>query len=173
MRTHLPKPCRQVESEGAQLCGHEGELSSRQLEQEVCWHGPWQATFPRDTDLRTKATFGSLKDPHRARQSCTRVAVSDRPCGADLCGVSLAELPGAVRLAAFCLCGLDHCRNKTQKHPINKRNLTLRSVQTWSVKLTAFLSWSDTLSMTAKRFFFFQPKEDKRCDSGFTVSRTL
>lgn len=52
-RTHFPKWRWQAESESLQVCGHDGGLSRRQLEQEVCWHESWQPDFCKDTDLRS------------------------------------------------------------------------------------------------------------------------
>lgn len=51
--THFPKRRRQEESEGAQVWGHDGGLSSRQLEQEVCWQEPWHGFFSTDTNLHS------------------------------------------------------------------------------------------------------------------------
>lgn len=51
-RTHFPKWRWQAESESLQVCVHDGGLSRRQLEQEVCWHESWHPEFCRDTDLR-------------------------------------------------------------------------------------------------------------------------
>lgn len=51
-RTHFPKWRWQAESESLQVCVHDGGLSRRQLEQEVCWHESWHPDFCRDTDLR-------------------------------------------------------------------------------------------------------------------------
>lgn len=52
--THFPKRRRQEESEWAQVWGHDGGFSSRQLEQEVCWHESWHAAFSRDTSLQSR-----------------------------------------------------------------------------------------------------------------------
>lgn len=49
--THFPKRRWQAESESLQVCGHDGGVSRRQLEQEVCWHESWQPAFCRDTNL--------------------------------------------------------------------------------------------------------------------------
>lgn len=51
--THFPKRRRQEGSEGPQVWGHDGGLSSRQLEQEVCWQEPWHGFFSTDTDLHS------------------------------------------------------------------------------------------------------------------------
>lgn len=50
--THLPKCCRQVESDAPQVWWQEGHLRRRQLEQEVCWQEPRHAFCSRETDLR-------------------------------------------------------------------------------------------------------------------------
>lgn len=59
--THFPKPCRQEESEWLQICGHDGGFRSKQLEQDVCRHEPWQSAFSRDTNLRSRKLFFLFK----------------------------------------------------------------------------------------------------------------
>lgn len=122
--THFPKCCRQEESEGAQVWGHDGGFSSRQLEQEVCWQEPWHAVFSRDTNLQSREIQISVK--YAAREDIkakTSFFFFQSPGRADLRGVGLTVFLGALWVTALWIQGFNHCT----KHILNKHWMRNRS----------------------------------------------
>lgn len=115
--THFPKRCRQEESEGAQVWGHDGGFSSRQLEQEVCWQVPWHSVFSRDTNLQSRKFRFLLKTQHEKILKEKHLFFPfQSPGRADFRGVGLTVLPGALWVTALWIQGLNHCT----KHILNK-----------------------------------------------------